>query len=179
MSRQGRPKTVISAGDLHGLVFDIVVGMSSVDLFLRDLRYAASVVVTSVRGLKVFESIGLGRRTHHLGVLRVAGAWHLIANHEVVVFMCFVERGLPLVHHHIVSGAWLRTRGPADIHLGRDGLMRYLLGTHGRCEVYRLDGAEVVRRLEAHVDIDVLHCRSHLNSLINTALIIWSAIACS
>ena len=151
--------------------------MSSIDLFLLDLCDTAPVVVTSARGLEVFESVGGGLGSDHLGVLRVAGAWYLITNHEVVVFMCFVERGLPLVHHHIVGGAWLLTRGPADIHLGRDRLMRYLLGTHGRCKVYRLDGAEVSRRLEAHVDIDVLHGRSDLNSLINTALIIWSAIA--
>ena len=137
-------------------------------------------VVTSGRCLEVFESIRGGLRSHYLGVLRVLGARHLIAYHEVVVFMLFVKRRLPLVHHHEVGSAWLRTSGPGDVHLGRDGLMRYLLGAHGRCKVYRLDGAEVVRRgdLEAHVDIDVLHCRSHLNSLINTALIIWSAIAC-
>ena len=134
-------------------------------------------VVTSALSLEVFESISGGLGSDHLGVLWVVGAWHLIANHEVVVFMCFVERGLPLIHHHIVGGAWLRASGPTDIHLWRDGLMRYLLGTHRRCEVYRLDGAEVVWRLEAHVDIDVLHRRSNLNSLINTALIIWSAIA--
>ena len=159
------------------MVFDIVVGLSSDALFLRDLRNATSVVVTSALSLEVFESISGGLGSDHLGVLLIAGAWPLIANHEVVVFMCFIERGLPLIHHHIVGGAWLRASGPTDIHLGRDGLMRYLLATHRRCEVYRLDGAEVVWRLEAHVDIDVLHRSSNLNSLINTALIIWSAIA--
>ena len=92
-------------------------------------------------------------------------------DHKIVVFV-LVHRRLPIHHQEVVDPTLFI--GVADGlvcgQVGRDGTVK-LVGDHGRGQVDRLDRAELLRRVDTHVEVEVFNRRAHVNGLVNATLV--------
>ena len=165
---QRASETVFPTSDLHWLVLNVVVWLSSDLLVFHIAGDDASLVKVLLGVLEIFESVA----TWPTDILRVLG-------HEVVLVL-LVDWRVALAGHNVAARSTLLiSLSLIDTDVLSAGLVRNLGNSHGRGQFRWLDSRVLllVGTSHANVEVEMLQGGSHVNRLVDTPLI-WYSSAC-